>query len=140
MSHSAAGRLVATVTLIGAGLLSAGGAFGQSAQQDARDIEVIVRRYAFDPPRIEVVVGERVRLLVVSADGVHGLEIKRFKVNKEIPRGSTPVVIEFTATEVGKFPVLCSEYCGEGHADMKGELVVVARNPQTTEELPDARE
>ena len=32
-----------------------------------------------------------------SADGVHGVEIKKFKVKKEIPRGAAPVMIEFTA-------------------------------------------
>jgi len=100
---------------------------------------VVARRFAFEPSRIEVTVGERVRLLVVSADGVHGLEIKKFKVKQEIPRGTTPVTIEFTATEVGEFPILCSEYCGEGHNDMKGQLVVLARDGQApAEEKPDA--
>ena len=100
---------------------------------------MVARRFAFEPSRIEVTVGERVRLLVVSADGVHGLEIKKFKVKKEIPRGTTPVPIEFTATDVGEFPILCSEYCGEGHNDMKGQLVVLARDGQApAEEKPDA--
>jgi cytochrome c oxidase subunit 2 len=97
--------------------------------QDAapREIQVLTRRYAFEPPEIEVAVGERVRLVMLSADGPHGLEIKRFKVKKEIPRGTTPVSVEFVADEPGRFPILCSEYCGDGHADMKGTLVVVAR-------------
>jgi heme/copper-type cytochrome/quinol oxidase subunit 2 len=36
--------------------------------------------------------------------------------------------VEFTADEAGPFPFLCSEYCGDGHDDMKGMLVVVAQN------------
>ena len=71
--------------------------------------------------------------MVVSADGPHGLEIKKFKVKKDIPRGTTPVVIEFTPTEAGQFPILCSEYCGDGHADMKGMLVVQAQAAQPEE-------
>ena len=55
------------------------------------------------------------------------LEIKQFDVKKEIPRGTKPVVIEFTATEAGEFPILCSEYCGDGHENMKGQLVVLTR-------------
>ena len=59
--------------------------------------------------------GERVRLVVKSADGVHGLEIKKFKVNKLIPRGGEPVTIDFVASAAGDFPILCSEDCGDGH-------------------------
>ena len=128
-------RLIAVAVLVGAAAWTVNGA----ARQDApREIDVVARRFAFEPARIEVAVGERVRLRVVSADGVHGFEIKKFKVKKEIPRGTTPVVIEFTASEVGEFPILCSEYCGDGHEDMQGQLVVLTRDVQNTEVKPNA--
>ena len=128
-------RLIAVAVLIGAAAWTVNGA----ARQDApREIDVVARRFAFEPARIEVAVGERVRLRVVSADGVHGLEIKKFKVKKEIPRGTTPVIIEFTASEAGEFPILCSEYCGDGHEDMQGQLVVLTRDVQNTEVKPNA--
>ena len=128
-------RLIAVAVLVGAAAWTVNGA----ARQDApREIDVVARRFAFEPARIEVAVGERVRLRVVSADGVHGLEIKKFKVKKEIPRGTTPVVIEFTASEAGEFPILCSEYCGDGHEDMQGQLVVLTRDVQNTEVKPNA--
>jgi cytochrome c oxidase subunit 2 len=111
--------------VIGAcGLLLAAAA---PAQEPApRSIDVVARRFAFEPAQIEVMVGERVRLLVRSADGVHGIEIKKFKVNKEIPRGASVVTIDFTATEAGRFPIVCSEYCGDDHEAMTGMLVVQA--------------
>ena len=87
----------------------------------------MARRFAFEPAEIQVAVGERVRLLVRTADGLHGIEIKKFKVAKEIPRGNKPVTMEFTADEAGRFPILCSEFCGDGHDDMKGMLVVLAK-------------
>jgi cytochrome c oxidase subunit 2 len=128
-------RLIAVAVLIGAAAWTVNGA----ARQDApREIDVVARRFAFEPARIEVAVGERVRLRVVSADGVHGFEIKKFKVKKEIPRGTTPVIIEFTASEAGEFPILCSEYCGDGHEDMQGQLVVLTRDVQNTEVKPNA--
>jgi cytochrome c oxidase subunit II len=129
-------RLTAIVALVSAAAWTVNGA----ARQDnaPRDIDVVARRFAFEPARIEVAVGERVRLRVVSADGVHGLEIKKFKVKKEIPRGTTPVIIEFTANEAGEFPILCSEYCGDGHEDMQGQLVVLTRDVQNTEVKPNA--
>jgi cytochrome c oxidase subunit 2 len=104
--------------------------FAAAAQEpEPRVIEITARRFSFEPSEVQVSVGERVRLLVRSADGVHGLEIKKFKVNKEIPRGSTPVAIEFTASEEGRFPIACSEYCGKDHDAMTGLLIVSASQP-----------
>ena len=99
---------------------------------EPRVIDVIARRFVFEPAEIEAAVGERIRLRVRSADGVHGIEIKKFKVKKEIPRGATPVTIDFTASDEGRFPILCSEYCGDDHDDMTGMLVVrgVQRAPE----------
>ena len=122
-------RNTVIVRLTGLAAVLSGAAWAASAAgQDApREIDVVVRRFAFEPARIEVAVGEPVRLRVVSADGPHGVEIKQFDVKKEIPRGTKPVLIEFTAKEAGEFPILCSEYCGEGHENMKGQLVVLTR-------------
>jgi cytochrome c oxidase subunit II len=90
-------------------------------------IEVIARKFEFEPARIEVVEGDHVRLVVRSADGVHGIAIKRFKVSRLVPRGGDAVTINFIASAPGTFPVLCSEYCGDGHEDMTGTLVVRAK-------------
>ena len=94
---------------------------------EPRVIDVLARRYVFEPPEIAVSEGETVRLMVRSGDGPHGIEIKEFKVKQELLRGAPPVAIEFTATKAGRFPILCSEYCGDGHAGMKGTLVVNVR-------------
>ena len=94
------------------------------AQDEPRVIEVVVKRFAFEPARIEATEGEHLRLVVTSADGVHGVAIKKFRVEKAVPRGSTPVTIDFVASAPGEFPLLCSEYCGKGHEEMQGLLVV----------------
>lgn len=115
------------VMLLAFSVWQSGDAAAAQGSSEPRVIEVVVRRFAFEPPEIQVTEGERVRLEVRSADGPHGVEIKQFRVSKEIPRGKDPVVIEFTADAVGRFPVICSVYCGDGHEDMKGALVVNAR-------------
>jgi cytochrome c oxidase subunit 2 len=97
------------------------------AQDQPREIRIVVKRFSFEPARVEVTEGERVRLVIASGDGVHGIEIKKFKINKKVPRGGE-VAIEFVASAAGDFPILCSEYCGEGHEAMKGMLVVAARS------------
>lgn len=103
---------------------------GQQAPVTAsapRVIEVTARKFEFEPARVDVTEGEHVRLVVKSGDGVHGVAIKKFKVNKVVPRGGEPVTIDFVASEPGTFPILCSEFCGDGHEDMRGTLVVRAK-------------
>jgi cytochrome c oxidase subunit II len=120
-----------TVAVAGTALLSSATS-ASNARQDLATAsapivgEVTAMRFAFEPGQIEVTEGDRVRLVVHSADGVHGIGIKKFKVEKKIPRGQT-VTIDFVASTAGTYPVLCSEYCGEGHEDMKGTLVVNVR-------------
>ena len=95
---------------------------------EPRVIEIVAKRFTWEPAEIQVTVGERVRLVLRTADGLHGIELKKFKISKEIPRGNKPVTVDFTADEAGRFPFLCSEFCGDGHDDMKGVLVVTARD------------
>jgi cytochrome c oxidase subunit 2 len=104
--------------------LAAGDRPSSAQTVEPRIVEVTARRFAFEPSRIDAVVGERLQLVVRSADGVHGVEIKKLKIKKEVPRGGEAVTIEFTATTEGSFPILCSEYCGNGHNDMTGMLIV----------------
>ena len=101
---------------------------GKPSEDGPREIPVVAKRFTFEPARIEVTAGEHVRLVVSSADGVHGVEIKKFKVNKKVPRGGEAVTIDFVASAAGEFPILCSEYCGNGHEAMKGTLVVAAKS------------
>ena len=112
----------------GAGVSTLAQGEPSSAQDSPRTVEVVVKRFSFEPARVEVTEGERVRLVVKSGDGVHGIEIKKFKINQKVPRGGEAVTIEFVAAAAGEYPILCSEYCGDGHEDMKGMLVVAAKS------------
>lgn len=124
-------RQPVAVAVVGMALLF--GAAWTSAQQDPatasapRVIEVLAKRFTFEPARIEVTEGERVRLVVKSGDGVHGLQIKKFNVNKLVPRGGQTVTVDFVASAPGTYEILCSEECGEGHEAMSGSLVVKAK-------------
>ena len=93
---------------------------------EPRRVEIVARRFAFEPSRITVVTGEPIELALRSGDGVHGLEIKKLKIKEQIPRGETVVRIRFIAPAPGTYPIACSEYCGANHDDMKGMLVVQA--------------
>jgi cytochrome c oxidase subunit 2 len=122
--------LLPSVTAIIVLLATSPGFAQQAAVSEPKVFEVVAKRFSFEPATIDVVEGDTVRLLVRSADGPHGVEIKAFKVKKAVPRakeGDSPVTIEFVAAAAGEYPILCSEYCGIGHKDMTGTLIVRAK-------------
>ena len=123
-------RVVILVLCATAGALLPPAAASDAPRQadQPRTIEVVARRFAFEPPEIEAIAGEPLRIIVHSSDGVHGFEIKKFKVSKLLKRGGEPVIIEFTPKDVGRFPIVCSLFCGDGHEEMKGALIVQARD------------
>lgn len=129
--HDVSLRAIAAIALFAFGVGSIASLAQEPATAEPKIFEVVARRFAFEPSTIEVVEGDRVRLLVRSADGPHGVEIKAFKVKKAVPRakpGDAPVTIEFVASTPGEYPILCSEYCGNKHNDMTGALVVRAKS------------
>jgi cytochrome c oxidase subunit II len=99
-------------------------ALAPEAAHSTRTIDVKLSRYAFAPDRIEVRIGERVRLSVASVDGTHGFQVKALGVNALIPDDGKTVTVELTAKEVGTFEIKCSEYCGRGHRRMQAWLIV----------------
>ena len=91
--------------------------------------EVVASKFAFEPAVIRVTAGERVRLVIHSADVVHGFAIAQLKIDVQLPRGSAPASVEFTAPPPGRYEITCSQFCGSGHGRMKAALVSV---PQTS--------
>jgi cytochrome c oxidase subunit 2 len=90
-------------------------------------VEMTAKRFAFLPDQIDVAEGDEVTVNIRSADGTHGIEIEKLKVKKAVPRGGEAVTLSFTAPAPGRYVISCSEYCGRGHNDMKGVLVVAPR-------------
>ena len=118
----------ALLICLAAGILTIASDSASAPQsEEPRVVEILARRYTFEPSQIDATEGERLRILVRSGDGPHGFEIKKLKISKEIPRGGDPVVIDVTVDEAGRFPIICSVFCGDGHEEMKGALVVAAR-------------
>jgi cytochrome c oxidase subunit II len=91
--------------------------------------QVVARKFAFEPSIIQVVAGERVRLVIRSGDAVHGFAIRDLHIDVQIPRGGAPVVVEFIAPPAGRYEMTCSEFCGSGHGQMNATLVSVVATP-----------
>ena len=95
--------------------------------EDIKTVEITASRFQFDPATITVAEGDRVRLRLHSMDRDHAFAIKAFRVKALIPRAGEAITVEFVADRAGSFDFTCAEYCGTGHARMKGRLVVVPR-------------
>jgi cytochrome c oxidase subunit 2 len=90
---------------------------------EVQSFTITARKWEFEPSTITVKKGNTVKLSITSVDVEHGFGLPEFGINKTIEAGET-VDVEFVADKVGEFPFSCTVYCGEGHKDMKGTLVV----------------
>ena len=86
---------------------------------------VVAQAWSFVPRELEVPVGSEVTIFVTSPDLQHGFKITDTNVNMMVLPGQVSKVT-YTFDEVGAFPYICHEYCGDGHANMYGVVNVVA--------------
>jgi cytochrome c oxidase subunit 2 len=90
---------------------------------DARVVHVTARQFAFEPSVIVLKKGEPVRLEFTSADRLHGLNVPGLGLRAEIPPGRA-AAIALTPQAAGSFPFVCDAFCGSGHDEMDGRIVV----------------
>ena len=64
------------------------------------------------------------RLHVSSPDLNHGFSVVPINMNFQIVPGYDHV-LTITPTQVGEFPIICNEFCGIGHHQMTGRILVV---------------
>jgi cytochrome c oxidase subunit II len=115
-------RLFAFVAIAALSFHASAFTLGQSAQEPVV-IKVVAKKYEFNPSQITVKVGVPVVLELTSADRVHGFSIPELKLKAEIKPGEI-TRLPFTPDKPGTYPFKCDVYCGSGHPNMKGELVV----------------
>lgn len=88
-----------------------------------KEIKLEAYQFGFSPDPVVVKKGDIVKLIVTSRDVTHGIYIKEYGINVSVAKQEEKK-IEFFADKVGKFDMVCSVYCGHGHSNMKGKLIV----------------
>jgi cytochrome c oxidase subunit 2 len=68
--------------------------------------------------------GEPVVVTMTSEDVIHSFFVPAFRIKQDVLPGRY-TRLWFTATRLGEFPLLCSEYCGSEHSQMTGRVVVM---------------
>ena len=99
----------------------------------AMDVYVVAKQWVwkFDYPDgpsstgvLYVPLGQPVRLLLTSRDVIHSWFVPAFRLKQDTLPGRY-TTIWFTAEKTGRFDILCAEYCGAGHSQMWGQVVVL---------------
>lgn len=107
--------------------LAAGGVAGLAGlvagQSVPLRIEVVARKFEFMPAEITVPVGRPVTLVLNSLDFTHGFSLPEFALRGDCVPGKT-IELSFTPNRPGRFGFVCDNFCGEGHDEMSGVLIV----------------
>ncbi|MFH1425924.1 MAG: cupredoxin domain-containing protein [Candidatus Kerfeldbacteria bacterium] len=84
---------------------------------------VTSRQFEFEPSELRVKEGDLVQITLTSEDVTHGLSLPEFDVYLQVSKGEEETV-EFIADEPGAYVFFCNVFCGIGHSEMKGQLIV----------------
>lgn len=84
---------------------------------------IVAQIWLFNPREIKVPAGSTVTFYITSKDVQHGFKIQDTNINMQILPG---YVSKLTVTfdTPGEYPVICTEYCGSGHAAMYSTIIV----------------
>ena len=93
-----------------------------------REINLKALQFRWEPDTIVVKKGDKVRLIIDNIDAPHGFEIEgvqlqNWDTNNLMEKGKQ-YAIEYTADEAGTWDLVCTGYCGPGHAGMRGKYIV----------------
>ncbi|MFC5450976.1 cupredoxin domain-containing protein [Paenibacillus aestuarii] len=84
-----------------------------------KEITLQAKNFEFDQKEIRVKKGDKVKITLENAQGSHSVKIEGY--DKTIQAGKS---VTFTADKTGEFKFACDLFCGQGHGDMTGKLIV----------------
>jgi len=88
-----------------------------------RVVKVVAKKFVYVPNEIRVRSGETVELQLTAPEVPMGFNLPDFGVRTDVMPGKVAKV-RFTADKAGTFTFLCDVFCGTGHEDMSGTVVV----------------
>lgn len=113
-------RRLFTALLFGSAV---GGGLRLAAETTPKEISILAMKFEFSPDEIKLKRGEPVTLVITALDRIHGFKIPQFGVRAAVVPGED-ARITITPDKVGSFGFLCDVFCGDGHEDMNGTLIV----------------
>ena len=93
--------------------------------QSPKRVEIVAKKFTYDPDTITLKKGEPVVLVLHSIDVTHGIKIEAFNIKSDEIKKDKETEVRFTPQQTGHFEGKCSHFCGKGHGTMKLQIDVV---------------
>lgn len=107
--------------------------------EDTYQLKCVAKMWSFDPGTVRVPAGSEVDIYLSAADVVHGFWITHKNVNlMAVPGAVNNTTVEFD--EPGTYDIICHEYCGSGHQQMRGKIIVEEPSDQPSKDVAHAIE
>src|SRR4051812_9934360 len=96
-----------------------------AASAAPREVRMVARKFVFEPATLQARVGVPVLLRLSAPEVPMGFSLPDFGVRADIVPGKE-ALLRFTPDRAGSFVFLCDVFCGNGHENMSGTLLVTA--------------
>ncbi len=95
----------------------------QSAEPKEKVIRISAKKFNYTPGEVQLKKGVPVILEFKTMDVVMGFNLPDFNVRADMVPGKT-TRLRLVPDKTGTFVFLCDVFCGTGHEEMNGKLVV----------------
>jgi cytochrome c oxidase subunit 2 len=95
----------------------------RAEEAPGRVVKIVAQKFQYTPAEIVLKKGETVTLELTALDFTHGFQIPDLDIRTDIPEGKITRLV-LTPQKTGSFDFLCDNFCGSGHEDMAGRIVV----------------
>ena len=113
---------VIIIGLIVTGLIGLSSTF-TVAEQKVQVVKMTAKKFEYSPKEITLKKGVPTVLEITALDRVHGFDCPDLKIRETLMQGKVTKV-SFTPQKAGTFPFHCDIFCGDGHEDMTGTIIV----------------
>jgi cytochrome c oxidase subunit 2 len=122
--RAAIGRLLGGVGVL-LGLAGASIPAVSAAKRSSKErvIKIIAQKFHYTPNEFTVKKGETTVLEFTALDFVHGFKVPDLNIRVDLPPGQLTRV-RITPDKAGVLDFLCDNFCGSGHEEMNGRIIV----------------
>ena len=114
---------------LGSGLLLASGRsiaqLSSTAATEPFVVKIVAQKFKYTPNEIVLKKGQASVLEFTALDFVHGFHLPDLKIRSDLMPGRV-TRIELKIDKEGTYEFLCDNFCGDGHEEMVGKIVVKA--------------
>ena len=118
--------VTALVVLTAVGMTAGWRRLATAAVPDGAEqvVRMTAKKFEYTPSQITLKKGVPVILEITALDRDHGFKIPELGIRADLKSGQVTRV-RIVPDRTGTFEFRCDVFCGSGHEDMSGEIVVV---------------